>query len=292
MKKKLRIAFFGTPQFSVDILDELQKKGIVPSVIVTVPDAPQGRGLMLASPEVKVWAEEHGIETLQPETLRLNSTEDVARDILYNSEWDLFVVASYGKILPKELLEIPTYGTLNVHPSLLPHYRGASPIRSSILDDNKDAVGVTIMLLDAGMDTGPIVAQGRVDVEEWPPHAETLERLLAHEGGELLAEVIPLWVKKEITPEAQDATHVTFSKKITKEMGELKLSDDPYQNFLKIRALEGWPGTFFFIEKNGKSLRIKITDASFENGVLTILSVIPEGKKEMLYEDFARSHPH
>ncbi len=288
--KHLRIAYFGTPAFSVAILEELAKAGIAPSIIVTTPDAPQGRGLVLTPPETKVWAEEHDIEVLQPVTLRLTATEDVARDILYNSEWDLFIVASYGKILPKELLAIPRHGTLNVHPSLLPKYRGASPIRSAILEDAQDATGVTIMLLDEGMDSGPIIAQARVTPEEWPPHAEIFEQLLAKEGGELLAEVIPLWVKGEITPEAQDANQATFSKKIEKEMGHLDLQNDAYQNFLKIRALEGWPGTFFFVEKQGVQTRIKITDATFTNGTLSILSVIPEGKKEMLYEDFLRTY--
>jgi len=288
--KHLRIAYFGTPAFSVAILEELAKAGIAPSIIVTTPDAPRGRGLVLTPPETKVWAEEHDIEVLQPATLRLTATEDLARDILYNSEWDLFIVASYGKILPKELLAIPRHGTLNVHPSLLPKYRGASPIRSAILEDAQDATGVTIMLLDEGMDSGPIVAQARVTPEEWPPRAQVFEQLLAKEGGELLAEVIPLWVKGEITPEEQDASQATFSKKIEKEMGHLDLQDDPYQNFLKIRALEGWPGTFFFVEKQGVQTRIKITDALFKDGILSILSVIPEGKKEMLYEDFLRTY--
>ncbi len=290
MKKDLRIAFFGTPTFAVLILEELQKAGILPSVIVTAPDAPRGRVMVLTAPEVKVWAEERDISVLQPATLRLSKGNDVDRDVLYNSEWDLFIVASYGRILPQELLDIPRHGTLNVHPSLLPLYRGASPIRSAILDDNPDAVGVSIMLLNSGMDSGPVLAQGRVGLEretgDWPPHAEMLEQLLAHEGGELLAEVIPLWLSGTITPETQDHSQATFSKKISKEMGLLDLASDPYQNFLKIRALEGWPGTFFFVEKNEKEVRVKITEATFANGELTILSVIPEGKKEMLYEDF------
>lgn len=293
MKKDLRIAFFGTPQFAVSILEELAKAHIHPAVIVTMPDSPQGRGMILTPPKTKVWAEAHDISVLQPTTLRLTGN-DADRDVLYNSEWDLFIVASYGKILPQELLDIPRHGTLNVHPSLLPLYRGASPIRSAILEDNPDAVGVSIMLLDSGMDSGPILAQGRVGLEresgDWPPHAEMLEELLAHEGGELLAEVIPLWLAGTITPEPQDHTRATFSQKIQKEMGRLDLKGDPYQNFLKIRALEGWPGTFFFIEKNGKQLRIKITDAVYKDGALTILSVIPEGKKEMLYEDFLKNN--
>lgn len=295
MKQPLRIAFFGTPHFAVDILNALVNAHISPSVIVTTPDTHQGRGLVLTSSPVKVWAEEKEIPVLQPTTLRLEKTSDQDRDVLYNSEWDLFIVASYGKLLPQSLLDIPRYGTLNVHPSLLPLYRGASPIRSAILEDNPDAVGVSIMLLDSGMDTGPILAQGRVTLEretgEWPPHAEVLEKLLAHEGGELLVEVIPLWIDGTITPEPQDHTRATLSQKIQKEMGRIDMAADPYQNFLKIRALEGWPGTFFFVEKEGKQMRVKITDATFTNGTLTILSVIPEGKKEMLFSDFIQKYP-
>lgn len=285
--KGLRIAFFGTPEFAADILEELARAHITPSIVVAAPDAPRGRNLVMTPPEAKVWALEHDIEVLQPHTLRLDGADE-ARDILYNSEWDLFIVASYGKILPQALLDLPRHGTLNVHPSLLPLYRGPSPIRSAMLDDRKDAVGVSIMLLDSGVDTGPIVAQGRVQIEEWP-QATILEKLLAHEGGELLAEVIPLWVKGEITPEPQDSANATHSKKLTKEMGELDLGGDPYQNFLKIQALAGWPGTYFFTERNGKRMRVKITEASYADDTLTIERVIPEGKKEMPYEDFLRA---
>jgi methionyl-tRNA formyltransferase len=290
----LRIAFFGTPEFSVDILTELSTSGFMPSVIVTAPDAPRGRGLILTPPPVKVWAETHDIPVLQPHTLRLNNTPDTDRDILYNSEWDLFIVASYGKILPQELLDIPQKGTLNVHPSLLPQYRGASPIRSAILDDNNEAVGVSIMLLDAGMDTGPIVAQGRVTLEkedgDWPPRATVLEKLLAHEGGKLLAEIIPEWIQGTVVPEPQNESEATISKKITKDMGLIDLTLDPWKNFLKIQALEGWPGTYFFIEKNGAPMRIKIIDAVYKDNELHLLSVIPEGKKEMTYEVFAQTY--
>jgi len=286
--KDLKIAFFGTPEFAADILEELKRAHITPDIIITAPDAPRGRNLVLTPPEAKVWAEANDIGVLQPQTLRLHKGADEARDILYNSEWDLFLVASYGRILPQELLDIPKHGTLNVHPSLLPLYRGPSPIRSAMLDDHKDAVGVSIMRLDAGVDTGDIVAQGRVQIDEWP-QATILEKLLAHEGGELLAEVIPLWLNGEITPEPQDHAKATHSKKLTKEMGELDLSADAYQNFLKIQALHGWPGTYFFTERAGTRIRVKITEASFEDGVLTIEKVIPEGKKEMAYADFLRA---
>jgi methionyl-tRNA formyltransferase len=289
--RDLQIAFFGTSDFSVGVLDALEAAGIVPSIVVSAPDAKRGRGLTLTPPETKVWAEERNIPVLQPHTLRLDKGNDESRDMLYNSEWDLFIVASYGKILPQELLDTPVHGTLNVHPSLLPQYRGASPIRSAILEDNPDAVGVTIMLLDAGVDTGPIVAQGRVGIERgegWPPGALMLEQLLAKEGGALLAEVIPEWITGSITPEAQDGSKATLSKKIEKEMGLIDLTDDPYKNYLKICALEGWPGTYFFTEKNGKKIRVKVTEASYSDSALTIERVIPEGKKEMAYADFLR----
>lgn len=287
--KNLRIVFFGTPEFAKDILEELKKAHIRPDLVVTAPDAPRGRKLVMTPPEAKVWALENDIEVLQPRTLRLEKGADEARDILYNSEWDLFIVASYGKILPQALLDLPKHGTLNVHPSLLPLYRGPSPIRSAMLDDNKDAVGISIMRLDAGVDTGDIIAQGRVQIDEWP-QATMLEKLLAHEGGELLAEVIPLWIEGGITPEPQDHTKARLSKKLTKEMGELDLSADPYQNFLKIQGLQGWPGTYFFIERGGKDIRVKVTEASFADGTLTIDKVVPEGKKEMSYEDFLRGN--
>ena len=291
--KGLRIAFFGTPQFAVDILNELATAHITPTVVVASPDAPRGRGLVLTPPETKTWAEAHEIPVLQPETLRLKGN-DPDRDILYNSEWDLFIVASYGKILPQSLLDIPKHGTLNVHPSLLPQYRGASPVRTAILEDNPDAVGVSIMLLDAGMDSGPIVAQGRITLEresgDWPVRAPMLEQLLAHEGGQLLAEILPEWLAGSVTPEPQDHTAATFSEKIDKHMGLLDLSADPWKNYLTFCALDGAVGTYFFIEKDARQMRVKITDASFCDNAFVVERVIPEGKKEMSYADFKRSY--
>jgi len=241
--KKPTIVFFGTPSFATDVLDELKAGGFLPSLIVTAPDAPQGRKLILTAPPVKEWAEQEDIPVLQPQTLR----DDPELAPLINSEWDLFIVASYGKILPETLLSLPKYGTLNVHPSLLPRFRGASPVRSAILADER-TTGVSIMLMDEKLDHGPVVAQARVELEgaDWPPRAQMFEHLLAHAGGELLVETIPEWIKGEITPETQAHESATFSTKITKDMGHIDLQDDPYQNLLKIRAYDGWPGTYFF----------------------------------------------
>ena len=196
-----------------------------------------------------------------------------------NADFALFIVAAYGKILPPALLAAPHQGTLNVHPSLLPKYRGASPIEGQLLADDREC-GVSIMLIDEKMDHGSIVAQASITPDPWPLRARVLEELLAREGGKLLAEAIPPYLAGEIPPEPQDHTRATFVKKIKKEDGLIDLAADGYQNYLKFCAYDEWPGSFFF-DNNGK--RIKITDATFENGKFTPTRVIPEGKKEVAY---------
>ncbi len=231
-----------------------------------------------------MWADKNNIDVVQPETLEENGI----KELLENSEWDFFVVVAYGKIFPEWILNIPQYGVLNVHPSLLPKLRGPSPIETSIIQDEKKT-GVSIILLDSKTDHGPILAQASVDIENWPPKASVLEDILAKEGGKLLAEVIPLLCSKKIEAEEQNHEEATFTKKLLKEDGLIDLNDDPYKNFLKIRAYDTWPGTFFFVDKNNKKIRIKIVDAEFKNGELLITSVIPEGKKEISYQDFLRN---
>lgn len=276
--KNTSIAFFGTPQLSVYVLEELQNAGIVPSLVVPAPDTPQGRNLKLTPTPVKVWAEKNDVPVLEATSLK-----DRAKiPELANSEWDLYIVAAYNFILPKWLLELPKHGTLNVHPSLLPKLRGPSPVRSAILLDQKDAVGVTIIELDEQIDHGPILAQATVALETWPIQGRVLDELLFREGGRLLAEALPLYLEGKITSEAQDDTQATFSKKFKKEDGLLDLKDDDYTNYLKFCAYDGWPGTYFFV--GGK--RVKITDAEYTGNTFTIKKVIPEGKKEMAYDAF------
>lgn len=306
MKKKyqwasdIHFVFFGTPNLSVIILNELKVAGFLPSLIVTRPDAPRGRGKVMAPPPVAVWTKEHGIPLLQPAKI----TDDFIYEVKKNNDWDVFIVAAYGKILPQALLNIPSHGTLNVHPSLLPRLRGPSPIRSAILNDERET-GVTIMLLDAEMDHGPIIEQEVVKPPaggpEWPPRARELESTLAHAGGKLLAQTLLPWVRDEIEAQEQNHSQATFCKTIKKEHGLLNLNDNPYQNLLKIRAFEGWPGTYTFFEKNGKKIRVQIIDAHMENlpalpahagqagGKLVIDIVRPEGKRDMPYADFLRS---
>ena len=277
--------FFGTADFSIAILEELAKAGFIPSLIVTPEDKPAGRKLVIAPPPVKIWGQKHNIATIQPSTLKGDLPVELTSPL--SGGWDLFVVAAYGKLLPRSLLDLPKHGTLNVHPSLLPKLRGASPIQAAILGDIRKT-GVTIMLVDEEMDHGPIIAQAEITVEDWPPKASALRELLAHVGGELLAETIPLWLEKKIPPEEQDESKATYTLKIKKDDGLIDLNDDSYENFKKIRAFDMWPGTYFFTLRGDKEVRVKIADAEFKDGKLVITRIIPEGKKEMSYQDFLR----
>lgn len=280
---QVRFAFFGTPRFGEIVLDELRKGDMTPALIVTAPDKPKGRGLTLSPSEVKQWGVRNGIPVVTPSSLN----DEAFIRALCDQHCDLFVVAAYGKIIPKAILELPKHGTLNVHPSLLPKFRGASPVESVILSDEQET-GVTIIALDEEMDHGPILAARKYETNDWPPRGSTLTEALAHLGGALLAETIPRWIGGELTATPQDHACATFTKKIVKDDGLIDLSGDPLTNYKKIRALDEWPGAFFFTERGGKRIRVRIVDAKLENGALTITRIIPEGKKEMSYDDFLR----
>lgn len=276
----IKFVYFGGEPLGVPALKELQKAGFLPSLVVANPDRPAGRGRRLSPPPVKVWAEERDIEVWQP-----TDFSDQATITEKLSDYDLFIVVAYNHILPTWLIELPEHKTLNLHPSLLPKYRGTNPIRTAILEDDKDT-GVTIIQLDQKMDHGPIVAQQPIEISaaEWPLPGTELDSSLARLGGQLLASVLPSWTQGKINPLPQDHTQATFTKKMAKADGELHIDphnlpagDEAYQTLLKIRAYDGWPGTFFIHE--GK--RFKITEANLtQDGSLDIVKIIPEGKKE------------
>lgn len=276
-----QFVFFGSSSFSVVILETLLKKGFRPSHVVTMPDRPKGRNLVLTPTEVKVWAMNAHIRVLTPEQFD-TSFEKELRAI----SPELFVVASFGAIIPKNILSIPQKGALNVHPSLLPRFRGATPIQSAILE-GVEKTGVSIILMDEKMDHGPLLAWREykeiITDKEYP----ALEKALALLGAEILVEVIPDWLLGNITPKTQDESLVTFTKKIEKTDGLLDLSDPPEINWRKIRAYKGTIGTYFIEPKT--KLRVKITKASYDGKNLVIENVIPESKKEMRYEDFLKS---
>ncbi|MEN9649459.1 MAG: hypothetical protein RL094_426 [Candidatus Parcubacteria bacterium] len=277
--------FFGTSEFSVVVLNTLKQKGLLPIALVTTPDKPQGRKMVLTPPLTKVWAHEHSIPVHQFEKLNDDAVAELKK-----IGADLYIVASYGKIIPQKVLDIPAKGALNVHPSLLPLYRGASPLQSSILADDANT-GVTIIKMDALMDHGPIVAVKEVAIDPWPIGVLELEQKLATIGGEILADSIPGYIDGSIVPEVQDEARATCTRKITKEDGlisidESRSPEEQYADFLKVKAFQGWPGTYFFVERHGTKIRVKVIDADFIEGQLVPTRVVPEGKKEMRYEDF------
>ncbi len=282
-----RIAFWGTSRFSVIVLDEMARDGMLPALIVTTPPKPKGRHLALTPSDVKVWADAHNVPTLEPAEIK---SEGFLSTL--GSNWDLFIIISYGKIVPRIVIDIPKHGTLNVHPSLLPKLRGASPLQSALLEDipvgSTHETGVTIMQIDEEVDHGPIVAQEKISIPNWPIKGSELEEILGILGGKLLVKTIPEWMTGNITPNPQDHDQATYTKKITKESGHINLYTDPERMYRKIRAFDIWPRAYFISPRNGTEMRIVVTDAKIENGKLIPLRVIPEGKKEMLYEDFLR----
>ena len=278
----INLTYFGSSRLSVIVLDELLKFDLKPGLIVTTPDKPQGRKLEIKPNIVKEWAIAHNIPFI-------TDLKEIPKE---NNE--LFIVASYGKIIPNEIIELPKHKTLNIHPSLLPQYRGASPLPTAILEDTK-LTGVTIMQLDREMDHGPIVAQKRVEILSWPTYEE-FEEMMAIVGARLLVNIMPDWIDGKIKPIEQDHSKATYTKKIVKEDALVDLNDaDQYKIFRKIQAYHEWPVAYFFIEHGGKQIRVKITEAEFEKaedgaGKLTIKKVIPEGKKEMTFESFKQGY--
>jgi len=270
-----KFAFFGSSKFSVFCLEELKNQGLLPAVIVTTEDKPQGRKLELVKSEIKIWAETNNIPYL---------TNDKIEDL----NCELYLVASYGKIISKKVLETPQHGVLNIHPSLLPKYRGPSPIQTQILKDEKE-VGVTLMLLDEQVDHGPIVTQAKIKIINWPAKTEELKKTLAQAGARLFSENLKNWLAGKMKPTEQDHNQATFTKKVEKIDGLIDLiNGNPYQNFLKIQAYSLWPQAYFYLENDPTKTRVIIKEAEFIDGNLTLKRVLPAGKKEMSYEDFKR----
>ncbi len=270
-KETVRFIFFGTPEFSTIVLDELKEAGYLPSLIVTAADKPVGRKQILTPPPVKLWAEEHGIPYLQEEDM------NALTEVLRSRDDDLYIVASFGKILPQKLLDLPKHGVLNVHTSLLPKYRGASPIECAIRNGD-EKTGSTIMKMVFKMDAGPIVAQEEYPLRDDVTKPELFDEL-AHHGGKLLAHTLLPYLRGELPLREQDESQATYCPRLKKADGDIT-HDDDLTRWRKYRAYLGWPGVFFF-DENGK--RVKVTRARYENGKFIIERIIPEGKKEMEY---------
>jgi len=287
----LKWAFFGSSNFSVLVLDKLEGLGLVPNLVITTPDKPKGRGLEITSGEVKSWAEKRNIPVFAPVSLK---TAEITNELSAFGTFDVFLVASYGKIIPHTVLNLPRKGTLNIHPSLLPKFRGPTPLESAILDDTvidgAMATGVTIMQIDEQVDHGPIVDQVVVPISEWPSYYTDLEKILADEGATLFAEVLPEWINDTMVAQEQEHSLATFTKKFSKVDGQLDLTARPHVNLRKIRAyshgISGKNNAFYIEEKTGK--RVIVSRAKIDNDKLVLEKVKPEGKNEMNFEDYKR----
>src|SRR3989344_3516680 len=294
MSSNPNFAFFGASEFAVKILDRLIENGYIPSLVVTAPDKTKGRKMIMTPPPIKIFAQKHNLKIIQSESLAVKPPLGGL-----TAKWlDLFIVASYGKIIPKSILDIPKFGTLNVHPSLLPKFRGPSPIQSFILS-GEEKTGVTIMVRDEQVDRGPILAQHNLEAKLPSAlgslaskllNAKQLEEKLAELGGQMLVDTIPKWIKGEIKAKEQDHSQATFTKKINKEDGLVDLEkDNPEIIYRKFLAFQPWPGIYYFTQKNNQKFRVIITDMEMsESGQLKIKKVKPESKNEMEYEKFMK----
>jgi len=203
-----------------------------------------------------------------------------------SKDLDLIVVACYGKILPKEMLTIPKYGALNVHPSLLPKYRGPAPIPAAILNGEEET-GVTIILMDEQVDHGPILASTKFEIRNSKPTTPELSKILWELGGDLLVEIIPKWIAGEIIPQEQNHAKATYTKKLTREDGRIDWSRPAEYIERQVRAFTPWPGAFTF----WKGKRVKILAAHIEQGKLMIDEIQLEGKKPTTFHDFLLGYP-
>lgn len=267
--RKYQVVFFGTSEFAVPALNSLlESQEIEVNAIVSQPDKPTGRHQELTPTPIKAFVAKTGIPVLQPESLKKNSDFE---ELLRNLEPDLFVVVSYGQIIPKRLLEIPKFGALNVHGSLLPRYRGASPIQQSLLSGDTQT-GITIIKINEKMDEGPILFIKRMPIEETDTF-ETLYAKLAALGGEFIAPVALDYIDETLGPIPQDHSRATYCEKIEKEDGRINwkvVTAEEIHN--RIRAFTPWPGCFTIW--NGKRLKILKTkvqaDAKEKAGVMKI----------------------
>lgn len=302
----MKIVFMGTPDFAVPSLEKLYENGHEVQCVFSQPDKPKGRGYKLTPPPVKVVAMEHGTEVLQPISLKKDADEYVKR--LKELAPDVIVVAAYGKILPKEVLEIPKYGCINVHGSLLPRYRGAAPIQWAIMNGEAET-GVTTMLMAEGLDTGDMLLKSAVKIGENETSAELFDRLSLI-GGELLIETLEKLEKGEIVPEKQKDEDSCYSPMITKDMCGIDFSQPARVVHKKICGLSDYPCAVTTLY--GKRLKIYHSEIVSETGVsgnpgeiideknfvvacgggaIKFTEIQAEGSKRMNACDFLRGKP-
>ena len=315
----LRIIYMGTPHFAVPALEALIAKaapgGLLPEgyelvTVITRPDKPVGRGKEIVYSPVKQTALAHNIPVWQPGSLK--RPENIEGLAAYKA--DLYIVAAFGQILPQAVLDQPRYGTLNIHASLLPKYRGVSPISEAILQGDSET-GVTIMLLDAGVDTGPILLSRAIPIAEDETTGSLTDKLAAL-GAEALVETIPLWVQGKITPQSQDEQKASHTHMLHKEDGEISWNRPAAVLAREVRAYNPWPSAYTYW--HGRLLKLLSARAETlepgaevapgtvtlrkeaghqvlaivtGSGLLDVDTLQLEGKKAMSAEEFVRGYP-
>jgi methionyl-tRNA formyltransferase len=270
-----KIVFMGSPEFAMPTLQALVGKFNVVGV-VTQPDRPAGRGRKLTPPPIKSLAEEYGLPVIQPPRLR----QPDAIEQLHNWKPDVIVVAAFGQILRPQVLDLPPQGCINVHASLLPRWRGAAPIRAAILHGDSQT-GITIMRMDAGIDTGPILSQRAIPIEAGD-NAETLGEKLARIGADLLIETLPGYLVGQISPTPQEDGLATYAPMLEKADGELDFNRSAVELERQVRAFYPWPGAFTHIWQGellkilrASVVRISDLDRTLEPGRRTVYHSLP-----------------
>jgi len=304
-----KIIFFGTPEFAAGILKALIENKFDIAAVVTQPDRKIGRRREIVFSPVKKITLENKIPVLQPETLTYISATRKIKEI----GADLFIVAAYGKILPKEILEIPRYGAVNVHTSLLPWHRGASPVQSAILAGEKET-GITLIKMNERMDEGDILAREKIKIKK-NETADILSEKLGRLGADMMANFIPDWIAGKIRPIIQNHEEATYCKPVKRENGKINWDDAVEKIYRQWRAYRPWPGIFSEINLKNQSKRLKLTEieiisgtetgektgkiikynkeiaAQARGGLIIFKKIQIEGKKEIGASDFAKGHP-
>jgi len=281
----MKYVFFGSPEFAKIILEKLINAGYVPLAIVCNPDKPAGRKKIITPPPVKILAQAHNIPVIQLSSLKIGNWKLEIEKIKLQNEFDFFVVASYAKLLKQNILDIPILGTIGIHPSLLPKYRGTSPIQNQILGGDETA-GTTLYLMNAGIDDGPIINKSEIKILRSETYT-TLHDKLADLSANLLIETLPKFLAGKIKPTEQNHNQATFTKKFITQDGFIEYADLEKAKTnceqiaididKKIRALNPEPGVFTIDSKTNKRMKILEAQLTLENKL--VLKIIQyEGK--------------
>lgn len=308
-KEKLKIIFFGTPDFAEVILKSLIDAKFNIAAVFTQPDKKIGRRQDTVCSAVKDLALKNKLKIFQPQSLRESQLSEEIKKI----NPDLFIVAAYGKILPKDFLEIPMGGAINVHASLLPKYRGASPVQCAILSGEKET-GITLMRMNEKMDEGDILVQEKMDIDE-NDTAERLMEKLAELGAKTVVRFIPDWIQGKIVPAEQDQSLATYCHPVKREDGKINWNKTAEDILRRWRAYSPWPGLFSELNVRNQQKRLKLLDIKIisdvktgenlgkivkykqeiavqaKSGLVVLKRIQLEGKKEMDIDDFARGFP-